>query len=138
MHQARGHRVVVLAQGIVVLAREPDILVAGHDVRAAQRLARGEVKGRPALSSWASVLDYCRAAMAFAEREEFRILFLDKRNRLIADPYTAWSALFVSFGLGALVGFLVIEPTTARAATVSSRAVRRSTLALSAAPTTVR
>jgi DNA repair protein RadC len=52
---------------------------------AAVRLARGEVKQRPVLSSWSSVLDYCRTAMAFAERESFRILFLDKRNQLIAD-----------------------------------------------------
>ncbi|HVG50332.1 MAG TPA: DNA repair protein RadC [Xanthobacteraceae bacterium] len=52
---------------------------------AAQRLARGEVKRRPVLSSWSSVIDYCRAAMAFGEREEFRILFLDKRNQLITD-----------------------------------------------------
>jgi DNA repair protein RadC len=37
------------------------------------------------LSSWSSVLDYCRAAQAFAEKEQFRILFLDKRNQLIAD-----------------------------------------------------
>ncbi len=40
---------------------------------------------RTLLSSWAAVIDYCRAAMAFAQREEFRLLFLDKRNRLIAD-----------------------------------------------------
>jgi DNA repair protein RadC len=52
---------------------------------AANRLARGQVKRRPVLSSWSSVLDYCRTAMAFAEREQFRILFLDKRNALIAD-----------------------------------------------------
>ena len=52
---------------------------------AAQRLARGEVKRRPVLSSWSSVLDYCRAAMAFADKEQFRILFLDKRNQLITD-----------------------------------------------------
>ena len=52
---------------------------------AASRLARGQVMQRPVLSSWANVLDYCRAAMAFADKEEFRILFLDKRNRLIAD-----------------------------------------------------
>jgi DNA repair protein RadC len=52
---------------------------------AASRLARGAVKKRPALSSWASVLDYCRTAQAFAEKEQFRILFLDKRNQLIAD-----------------------------------------------------
>jgi DNA repair protein RadC len=37
------------------------------------------------LSSWSSVLDYCRTAMAFAAREQFRILFLDKKNALIAD-----------------------------------------------------
>jgi DNA repair protein RadC len=52
---------------------------------AAHRLARGEVRRRPVLSSWSSVLDYCRTTMAFAEREQFRILFLDKRNQLIAD-----------------------------------------------------
>ena len=52
---------------------------------AASRLARGEVKKRPALSSWSAVLDYCRTAQAFADREEFRVLFLDKRNQVIAD-----------------------------------------------------
>ena len=52
---------------------------------AASRFLRGAVTKRPALSSSASVLDYCRSAQAFAEREEFRILFLDKRNNLIAD-----------------------------------------------------
>ena len=52
---------------------------------AAGRFARGEVKRRPALSSWSAVLDYCRTAQAFAEVEEFRVLFLDKRNQLIAD-----------------------------------------------------
>jgi DNA repair protein RadC len=52
---------------------------------AAQRIARGGVAKRKVLSSWASVIEYCRTSMAFAEREEFRILFLDKRNQLIAD-----------------------------------------------------
>jgi DNA repair protein RadC len=52
---------------------------------AAQRFAKGHVRKRPALSSWSAVLDYCRAAQAFAEKEQFRILFLDKRNQLIAD-----------------------------------------------------
>jgi DNA repair protein RadC len=52
---------------------------------AAQRLARGVVRKRPALSSWSAVLDYCRTSMAFADKEQFRILFLDKRNQLIAD-----------------------------------------------------
>ena len=52
---------------------------------AALRLMRGEIMERPALGSWNSVLNYCRAAMGFETREQFRILFLDKRNRLIAD-----------------------------------------------------
>ena len=52
---------------------------------AAQRLARSRVRDRPVLSSWSAVIDYCRAAMAFAEKEQFRVLFLDKRNQLIAD-----------------------------------------------------
>jgi DNA repair protein RadC len=52
---------------------------------AASRLLRGAVKKRPLLSSWSTVLDYCRTAQAFADREQFRVLFLDKRNQLIAD-----------------------------------------------------
>jgi len=52
---------------------------------AALRLMRGEVLERPALSSWQGVLDYCRAAMGFEAKEQFRILFLDKRNQIIAD-----------------------------------------------------
>jgi DNA repair protein RadC len=52
---------------------------------AASRLLRGAVKKRPVLSSWSTVIDYCRTAQAFADREEFRVLFLDKRNQLIAD-----------------------------------------------------
>ena len=52
---------------------------------AARRLARGAIGERPLLGSWKDVLDYCRTVMAFAEREQFRILFLDKRNFLIAD-----------------------------------------------------
>jgi DNA repair protein RadC len=52
---------------------------------AANRLLRGEVKQRHVLSSWSSVLDYCRTVMAFESKEHFRILFLDKGNHLIAD-----------------------------------------------------
>ena len=52
---------------------------------AAARMLKGEVKKRAVLSSWSSVLDYCRGAMAFDDKEQFRILFLDKRNHLIAD-----------------------------------------------------
>lgn len=52
---------------------------------AAQRLAKTRVIGRPALSSWTALLDYCTAAMARSALEEFRILFLDRKNVLIAD-----------------------------------------------------
>ena len=52
---------------------------------AALRLTRSEIMQRPALSSWAQVLDYLRAAQGFEHREQFRILFLDKKNHLIAD-----------------------------------------------------
>ena len=52
---------------------------------AARRIAKGQVAKRPVLSSWNSVIDYCRTAMAFSDREQFRLLFLDKRNTLIAD-----------------------------------------------------
>jgi DNA repair protein RadC len=52
---------------------------------AALRLARGRVVNRPILGSWTSIIEYCRSAMAFAEKEQFRLLFLDKKNQLIAD-----------------------------------------------------
>jgi DNA repair protein RadC len=52
---------------------------------AAHRIAKGEIKRSVALSSWNDVIDYCRSSMAFADKEQFRLLFLDKRNQLIAD-----------------------------------------------------
>ncbi|HEX9905208.1 MAG TPA: DNA repair protein RadC [Propylenella sp.] len=51
----------------------------------AERTAGEAVRRRPVLSSWPALLDYCRTIMAFEEREQFRILFLDKKNVLIAD-----------------------------------------------------
>ncbi len=52
---------------------------------AAQRFAKGIAKKRLAMGSWSEVVDYCRTSMAFEGREFFRILFLDKKNGLIAD-----------------------------------------------------
>ena len=52
---------------------------------AALRLSKGRVLNRPALSSWNALLDYCTAAMARSPHEEFRVLFLDRKNILIAD-----------------------------------------------------
>ena len=52
---------------------------------ASRRLLQVKAKTRQELNSFAALLDYCRAAMAYAEREEFRVLFLNKRNVLIAN-----------------------------------------------------
>ena len=52
---------------------------------AAHRSAKTQVINRPALSSWTALLDYCTAAMARVVNEEFRVLFLDRKNVLIAD-----------------------------------------------------
>src|ERR1700694_1412265 len=52
---------------------------------AASRIAKGQLRQRTLLSSWNDVIEYCRTCMAFADKEQFRILFLDKRNQLIAD-----------------------------------------------------
>lgn len=55
----------------------------------AQRMARSRVMQRPVLSSWAALLDYCHTVMAHRETEQFRILFLDRKNVLIADEEQA-------------------------------------------------
>ncbi len=52
---------------------------------AAHRVSKGGLKTPDLLSSWSQVIDYCRTTMAFDAVERFRILFLDKRNGLIAD-----------------------------------------------------
>lgn len=52
---------------------------------AALRLTRSTILKRPGLSSWKEVLGYLRAAQGFEHREQFRVLFLDKKNQLIAD-----------------------------------------------------
>jgi DNA repair protein RadC len=52
---------------------------------AASRVAKGEISRKIALSSWNDVIEYCRTGMAFADKEQFRLLFLDKRNQLIVD-----------------------------------------------------
>ena len=52
---------------------------------AALRLLKSSVMKRPVLASWSALLDYVRASMAFAAKEQFRILFLDKKNQLITD-----------------------------------------------------
>ncbi len=51
----------------------------------AGRLAREEVADRPIIGSWQKLLDYCRTTMAHNKTEQFRLLFLDRKNTLIAD-----------------------------------------------------
>lgn len=53
--------------------------------QAAVRLLRHGIDDGHVLSSWDAVLDYCRAAMSREKVEQFRLLFLNNRNRLIAD-----------------------------------------------------
>jgi len=52
---------------------------------AALRLAQGGVMNKPVLTSWQALLDYLRAGMAFEKTEQFRILYLNRKNALIAD-----------------------------------------------------
>jgi DNA repair protein RadC len=56
---------------------------------AAQRMARARVMQRPVLSGWDALVDYCHTAMAHRETEQFRILYLDRKNVLIADEEQA-------------------------------------------------
>ena len=56
---------------------------------AAQRLARARVMHRPVLSGWQALLDYCHTTMAHRETEQFRVLYLDRKNVLIADEEQA-------------------------------------------------
>lgn len=55
----------------------------------AQRMMRARVMHQPVLSSWDALLDYCHTTMAHRETEQFRILFLDRKNTLIADEEQA-------------------------------------------------
>ncbi|MGJ3232213.1 MAG: RadC family protein [Oceanicaulis sp.] len=55
----------------------------------AVRIAREQVTGRTVISSWSALLDYLRAALQHASTEEFRVLYLDKKNRLVSDEFAA-------------------------------------------------
>lgn len=80
-----------------VLGADPSLLMEVKGVKeataldlkivaaAARTMIRTGVLNREVLSSWNAVLDYCTAAMAYENKEQFRILFLDKKNALIAD-----------------------------------------------------
>lgn len=60
--------------------------IALKSVRAvAHKLLREELQDKPVLQNWDDLLGYCRAVMAHERQEQFRILFLNNKNRLIAD-----------------------------------------------------
>lgn len=50
-----------------------------------ERLSREQVIGRPIIASWSALITYVRTAMQHATTEQFRVLFLDRKNKLIAD-----------------------------------------------------
>ena len=56
---------------------------------AAQRMSRARIMQRHVISSWDALLDYCHTTMAHRETEQFRVLFLDRKNVLIADEEQA-------------------------------------------------
>jgi len=56
---------------------------------AAQMLGQARVLGQNAITSWSSLMDYCKTVMAHRETEQFRILYLDRKNTLIADEAQA-------------------------------------------------
>jgi DNA repair protein RadC len=74
---ARLAEVEGMSQGAIA---EFKIVEAG-----AKRFAKGVARKRLPVGSFSAVVDYCRTAMAFDAREEFRVLFLDRKNGLIAD-----------------------------------------------------
>jgi len=55
----------------------------------AHRLARSRVMGRPVVSSWDALLEYCHTTMAHRETEQFRVLYLDRKNTVIGDEEQA-------------------------------------------------
>ena len=72
------------------LARHPgvtrDVITELKIVEAAaHRLARAKVMHQHAISSWDQLMGYCKTVMAHRETEQFRVLYLDRKNMLIAD-----------------------------------------------------
>lgn len=113
---------------------------------AALRLTRAEVIDRPAISSWQQLIDYCQLSFGHATAEEFRILFLDRKNKLIRDeqqtkgtvdhaPVYPREVVRRALELGASAIILVHnhpsgDPTPSRADIDMTKAVRDATKAV--------
>ena len=85
-----GSAAAVLTASLDELRQVPGVgeaaaldLKAVHE--ASRRVSMAEVERRPVISSWTALLDYVRAAVQHEPREQFRVLFLDKKNQLIRD-----------------------------------------------------
>ncbi len=79
IHASEGTLLAVPGSGPAVVSTLKTIKAS------AERLLKEEVKEQPVLQSWQALLDYCRIAMGSEKVEQFRILFLDHKNKLIAD-----------------------------------------------------
>jgi DNA repair protein RadC len=55
----------------------------------AHRLSRAKIMKRHVVSSWSALIDYCHTIMAHRDTEQFRVLYLDTKNTLIADESQA-------------------------------------------------
>jgi len=64
---------------------ENTIVLLKASYAASQALLLEQVQDRPVLGSWQALLDYCHVAMAYEKKEQFRVLFLNRKNDLLAD-----------------------------------------------------
>jgi DNA repair protein RadC len=81
-----GHVVAAEPRQLEAFGLTPHDLVLLHLVRStACHMAKAEVRRRPTLGNWHALIHYLQTAMAYEQVEQFRILFLDRRNNLIAD-----------------------------------------------------
>jgi len=83
LHAPSTAVVVGFDEAAVAAMPETDLLALFANIGAI--VARRCLKTQPVMSSWTAVVDYLRSTMIGETREQFRVLFLDKRNRLIAD-----------------------------------------------------
>ena len=135
-----------------VLAAEPSRLAAFERVsertlalfralrETSRRVLREDLADRPVISSWSALLDYCRASLAHERTERFRVLYLDRKNKLIADdlqqrgtvdhaPVYAREVIKRALDLGATALILVHnhpsgDPTPSRADIEMTREVK--------------
>lgn len=70
-------------------AKEATVVALKSVQAAALRMMQSNLLNRPAITSWQQLLDYCHASMSREKREQFRVLFLDRKNVLIADEVQA-------------------------------------------------